>query len=180
MKLLLMTCVFLATLGPGSAAARESSDLSLRSSCCTAPMRWGTRHDLRDARISIRTRDGGAVLLLTDEVVAVQLSDRALRDLRREMRDKEDEDDDSALARAIKVAVLSGVRELLSNSAECPVREVGDVEYRNGHLIITTRDDETIFDDMELSDHEVMDDFAPSDARAFVRAFRRLEAERRR
>jgi hypothetical protein len=118
--------------------------------------------------------------VLTDEVAAVQLSDRVMRKVRRELRSERNSDDDHAIARAIKVAVLSTVSNLLDHSAECPVRELRDVEYRHGRLIFVTEDGERLFENMNVNDDEVMSGFTESDARAYVRAFRRLKAERRR
>jgi hypothetical protein len=106
--------------------------------------------------------------------VAVQLSDRTLRDVRRELRDKEDEED-NALARAVMAVVMSGVRSLLDHSAECPIRDLRDVEYRHGRLVFTTEDGEQMFSNMDVNDCEVMEGFSGDDARAFVREFHRAK-----
>ena len=58
------------------------------------------------ARFAITTEDGGTVLLLTDDRVAMQLSDRTLHKVKHKLRDQENDDDDGALGHAIKVAVL--------------------------------------------------------------------------
>src|SRR5207247_10052580 len=103
--------------------------------------------------------------------VAIQLSDRVLHKVNRKMRDADDEDD-NALGRAIKTAVLSGVRSLLNHSAECDIRDIAKADYRDGELILTARNGERIFASTEIGDEDVMHNFSESDARAFVRRLR--------
>src|SRR5262249_45722876 len=93
---------------------------------CDPPARWSARHDPEDARFAITTENGEVTLLLTHDVVAMQLSDHTFHHVDRELRKKErdHEDDDNPIAEAISTAILSGVRALLDHSAECPIREV--------------------------------------------------------
>jgi hypothetical protein len=138
-----------------------------------------SRHDWRDARLAITPETGEVVLILTDDVIAVQLSDRTLRRVRREMKNEEDEGDDAVLAHAIKIAVLSSVRALLSSSAEYPIRELRDVEYRNGRLIFTRTNGERLLQHMHMNGRDLMAGFAESDARQFVDEFHRVQARSR-
>ena len=144
-------------------------------SCCGDPVRWAARHDLDQARIAITTQDGQVTLLLTEKVVALQLSERTLHRLDRKMRNHEDQD--SPLARAIQTAVIESVRALLDHSAECPTRELRDVTYRDGSLVFTTRAGKPVFDDMEIDDSQVLEAFSARDARDFLREFRRLKEQ---
>jgi hypothetical protein len=183
MKTLSLALLLLvAAPAPGaSARSHESDDCGIETHCCDFPTRWGPRHATHDARIAVTTEDGDATLVLTDELVAVQLSDRKYHDISRKLRDKEDgndENDDNPLAIAIKTAVFSGVRSMLAHSAECPIRELRSVEYRDGRLIFITRDDDRIFRGMRIDDQNVMDGFSEKDARAFVREFVRAAARR--
>ena len=169
---LALACVLLSALTAGVVLACDSGlkSSSIHSSCCSPPARWGARHDMRDARIAIRTRSGETVLLLTDDVAAIQLSDRVMHKLHRKLRDEEDSGEDNVLAHAIKIAVLGGVRSLLDHSAECPIRDLRDVDYRKGRLILVTEDGDRVFDDIDVNDEDVMSSFTERDARAFVRA----------
>jgi hypothetical protein len=151
---------------------------TIRASCCDPPARWAPRHDAEEARFVIKSREGHSVLLLTDEVVALQLSDRTLRDFRREIRNEQEEEEDNVLSHAIKSAVLSGVRTLFNKSAECPVRHLRDVEYRNERLVVITKDGEHLFENVEVNDEDVLSSFSERDAKAFVREFRKLKAAR--
>ena len=114
-------------------------------------------------------------LLLTDRVVAIQLSDRTLHRVERKLH-REREDQDNPIAQAIEAVVLGGVRTMLHHSAECRIRDLSDVEYRDGELVLVTQNGETLFENMEINKGEVMQGFSEPDARAFVREFRRLKA----
>jgi hypothetical protein len=143
------------------------------------PARWSARHDPEDARFAMTTQNGEVTLLLTRSVVAMQLSDRTFHHIDRKLRqkDREIDDDDNPLADAIRTAVLSSVRALLDHSAECPIRDVKDVDYRGGEMIFTLNNGERLFRHVELDDTNVMENFSASDARAFVQEFRRLKSQ---
>src|SRR5262249_22986425 len=85
----------------------------MSSSCCKTPARWADRHDVGDSRIAITTHGDEATLLLTDDVVALQLSNRLFHDVTRNLRKAEKEDDENVLAQVLKSAVLGSVRALL-------------------------------------------------------------------
>jgi hypothetical protein len=179
MKTLSLALFLLIALpAPGaSARSHDGDECGIETSCCDFPTRWGPRHTARDARIAVTTEDGDATLVLTDECVAVQLSDRKYHDIQRKLRCKEDGDDDDSdnpLAIAIKTAVFSGVRSMLAHSAECPIRELKSVEYRDGRLIFITRDDDRIFRGMSIDDRNVMEGFSDKDALAFVHEFQKV------
>jgi len=143
------------------------------------PARWSARHEPEDARFAITTQNGEVTLLLTRNVVAMQLSDRTFHRVDRELRKKERESDeqDNPLADAIVTAVVSGVRALLDHSAECPIRDVKDVDYRGSELVLTLNNGERLFRHVELDDTNVMQNFSASDARAFVMEFRRAKSQ---
>ena len=155
--------------------ACDKQHSSFNSDCCESPARWASRHDTRDARFVINTEGGQASLLITNSVIAVQLSDKTLNKLHRKFRESENEDTDNALGHAIKVAVFSAVRVALDHSAECPIRDIRDVDYHNGRLVITTDSGRSLFDDMDVSDEDVLASFSEHDALAFVKEFRRAK-----
>jgi hypothetical protein len=144
-----------------------------------SPARPGPRHDLRDARYAITTTDDVASLLLTRRVVALQLTERALGIIGREM-DEDDEDGDGGfIGRFVASVVKSSVRTVLRRSLEIPIDDVRSVDYRNGRLVITTEDDDRVFDQVEVNDTDVMESFSRRDAEEFVRQFRALKARSR-
>ena len=130
-------------------------------------------HDLRDSRIAITTQDQNAVLLLTDRVVAVQLSDHLLGRVDRKFREKRDEA--GVLGNVIEDAVFSTVRSVLHHSVECPVSRIRDADYRDGRLELTGYDGELIFGSIDVHDRDMMENFSPRDAQAFVKEFQRLK-----
>lgn len=175
MKTLLSILILLLALPFVAFAGSKERGTRISTECCDEPERWGPRHDPADARLAIHTEDRASTLILTSEVVAVQLSDRAMRELRRKSKDEEDEDE-NALSRAIKSAVLSGVRSMLDHSAEVPLRQLQTADYRDGRLIFTTRKGERVLDGIDVNDRDVMESFSERDAKAFVHEFRRMKA----
>jgi len=179
MKLALAALVLLTLLPAGPAPAHESRGVRVSRFDCDDPLRWGPRHDASRSRLAITTEDGKVTLVLTDRVVAFQLSDRTLRKLDREIRrERHEDEDDGVIGEAIKAAVLGTVRSALAHSAECPVRELRDVRYEDGRLVFVTRDGSRLFEQFEVDDTSALEAFDPRDARAFVREFHRLKAER--
>ena len=136
---------------------------------------WSDRLDPGDARIAITTEDDGMTLLLTDEVVAFQLSNRALRKAHRELREAEHESD-NWFASVIVTTVAATVRNLLDHSFVCDVRDLRDVSYEDGHLVFIGRDGSLVFGDGEACDSDVTSAFSERDAKRFVREFRRVKA----
>jgi hypothetical protein len=143
------------------------------------PARWAPRHDSRQARYVITSRDGKVDLLLTPTAVAFQLSDRKMDTLERELRDEQNADVDNALCSAVKTAVLAGVRVLLKHSAECSIRDLRDVDFRDGGLMFVSRDGDQVFAQLEDNKGDLLASFPESEARAFVREFRKLKAASR-
>jgi hypothetical protein len=178
MRPLLLAAVAFLTLPPALASACNTGITHVSTRCCDPPARWATRHDPRDARIAITRNDGEATLLLTNEVVAVQLSDRALHKVRRKLRDTQD-DDDNPLGAVIRTVVYTTVRSLVDHSVEVPLRDIRDVAYRDGQLRITARNGEPLFDDVDVDDCSATHGYAERDARAFVREYQRVRPRMR-
>ncbi len=139
-------------------------------------VRWCERVSPGDAVLAIDSEDGDVTLLLTRDRVAMQLSDRTLHRIGRELRreERERDDDDCALAVAIKSVVLHSVSALLDHSAVCPLRELRDVTYEDGELVFTTRGGDHVFQHFAVHDERATRAFSERDARAFVSAFHRL------
>ena len=171
--------LMLAALLPAGAALAHDHHVNIGSCEVREPLEWGARHDLARARFAMLTEDRAAALVLTRDRVAVQLSDRALRDLDREISREKGDEDGGVIADAIKGAILGSVRALLDHSLECPVEDLRDVRYRDGRLILITEDGDRIFEDLNINDHEVLEGFSEHDALAFVREFRRAKERSR-
>ena len=146
-------------------------------SCRDKYVRLRDHQDVADAVVSIDSRNGKVTLLMTERVVAFQLSDRTLNRVRRELRAKreEQEEQDNWFAAAIVTAVAGTVNELIDTSVQCRIRDLRDVSYRDGRLVFTTRDGRQIFEDVDMDDSDVLASFTERDAQKFVREFRALK-----
>ena len=142
-----------------------------------SPARLAPRHSLAEARHAITTTNNVASLLLTRDAVAMQLTDRTLGEIGREFDDEARES--GVFARLVSNVVRGSVQTMLRRSVEYPVRDLRSVEYAGGRLVFTTEEGERIFEDVEVNGTEVMESFAPGDARAFVREFNALKARLR-
>jgi hypothetical protein len=169
----------LLTLVPAPAALAHRHHAVVSGLCCQnldSPVFWASRCDVECARFAITSQNKSVDLVLSRRAVALQLSDRVMHKLDRELRHAGDEDEDEGfLADAIKSAVIGGVRALLDRSLQCPLDELRDAEYRHGRLILTSEDGERVFASIEIDDDSVMESFSERDAHAFVREFRRLK-----
>jgi hypothetical protein len=182
MRTATLTLLLAALLPAGAALAHDhhAGSGGMHASTVKPPVEWGARHDLARARFAILTEDRAAALVLTRDLVAVQLSDQTLRKLDREIaREKDQDEEDGLIAQVIKSAVLGSVRTLLDHSLECPIEDLRDVRYRDGRLILITEDGDRVFEDLNINDHEVLEGFSEHDALAFVREFRRAKERSR-
>lgn len=128
----------------------------------------GPRHDVHDARLVITTRDGSTSLLLTNETVAVQLSDRALTGV----KTKDD-------ANFLEELIVSGVRLAIQKSVEYPIANIRSAEIREGVLVLTNDQNKPVFDAMKVNGTDVLRSFSSADAARFVNAFRAAKAKKR-
>jgi hypothetical protein len=152
----------------GVASAESNLSISLSSDDDLATM--GPRRDVRDARVAIRTRDRSTMLLLMNDVVAVQLSDAALAKLQSE---KKNED-----AGFFEELFTAGVRIAIGKSVEYPLANIRSVEYRDGVLHLVNAKNEPVFAELKVNGTDVLRDFSSADAARFINAFR-AEASRR-
>jgi len=138
---------------------------------------WSDRCDPGDARLAITSEDDQVMLLITDRDVVMQLSNRTLHRVRRELRDAGREQN-NVLAAAIVTAVAGTVRELLESSFVCHVSDLRDVTYEDGRLVFTGRNGRQVFGNVHVDDTDVTAAFSERDARRFVREFHRVQAGR--
>lgn len=142
-----------------------------------SPARPGPRHSPREARAYITTSDDVATLLLTRDVLAMQLTERTLQRIAREAGDEDD--DDGFFGRLVANVVRSSLTSVLRHSIQVPIEDIRSVDYRGGRILIVTEEGDRIFDEVEVNDSDVMEHFSRRDAEAFVREFRALKARSR-
>jgi len=128
-----------------------------------------SRRNPRTAQLAITSRDGSTVLMLTKDVVAMQLSDAALAKLEAEKK-KEDRN-------FLEELLLAGVEIAIGKSMEYPLSDL-EADYRNGALTFTNDKNEAIFTEVKVNGVDVMRNFAPADAQRFANAVRAANAKR--
>jgi hypothetical protein len=165
------TVLGLAAISATAPAARATS-LSLSGD----HVHLARHQDLAAARTAITTEDGKVTMVLTNRVVAIQLSDRTLHRVRRDLREKQEDQQDNVLASVIVKVVTRTVGEVIDHSFACCVRNLRDVSYEDGRLVFTGRNGRRVFEDADVCDTDVLAAFSPKDARNFVSEFRRLKA----
>jgi hypothetical protein len=174
----------LAALATFPVASITPARADCKSSCSIFGLRdqsarLAPRQNARDAEVAINTENGEVTLLLTRDVVALQLSDRTLRKIRRDLRENDGEEtDDGMLGQVIRTAVFSIVSGALTHSVEYPLSELRDVKYEDGELVLRTQDGDRLFHKVEINDTPVFRSFSAEDARDFVREFQRLKPAR--
>jgi hypothetical protein len=125
----------------------------------------GARHEGREARVVVGTRNGGAVVMLLDNLVAVQLSDAALAAVAPEKD-----------ANFFEEWVVAGVRMAVKKSVEYPLAHIRSAEVRDGVLVLTNDEGKPVFNDIKVNGSIVTRDLTPADAARFVDAFQAAKA----
>lgn len=164
------TCALVLLLSASVAFAGEQKKqqgISISFDSDDARTKLASRHDPKQARLAVMTRNGAAMLLLRNDVVAVQLSDAALD----KIETKED-------ANFLEEWLAAGVRMAVKKSVEYPVASIRSAELRNGVLVLTNDQGEPVFDNVTVNGSNVTHDLSPADAARFVNAFRQVKARR--
>jgi len=181
--LLVLLLFFTATIASAGAEHRGdgNTNLTLTTKGVDPPAHWAPRQDRDDARFVITSENRDAELILTSDVVALQLTDRALKRVRRQLRSANDNADDNAGNPIgwFESAVLATVSSFLDQSAECPLHALRDVRYVDGRLEFTTTKGARLFEHMDVDSSDILGGFSENDARQFVTEFHRAKGSTR-
>lgn len=132
-----------------------------------------SRMKLSDAKVAITTRAESVDLLLTNEMIVLQFTDSFLDQISDEIEGNNESNEASAIGEILRSALSSGIRTMLDHGIGIPLYEISKIYYENGRLIILNMKEEELFEDLDVNDKQVMEDFTRRDARRFV-----AEAER--
>lgn len=132
-----------------------------------------SRVDHSDAKAAITTQSESVDLLLMNEMIVMQFTDSFLDQISDEIEGKNESNEASAIGEILRSALSSGIRTMLDHGIGIPLHEISEIYYENGRLMILNMKEEEIFEDLDVDDNQVMEDFTPRDARRFV-----AEAER--
>ncbi|NBC65674.1 MAG: hypothetical protein GVY07_08500 [Bacteroidetes bacterium] len=124
------------------------------------------RMDTSDAEASITNKANTVDLMIHDNWLVIQFTDRYLENLQEEIHGKDEEE--SVVAEVIRSMVGSGVRTLLDRAISISMDDISDIHYRDGTLKIYDQEGALIFEDFEIDDVSIMQDFKARDARRFV------------
>jgi hypothetical protein len=164
-KLALSALVLLA-----AAHTAVAGDISIGLSSNDSRVELASRRNPRNAQLAITSRDGSTVLMLTKDVVAMQLSDAALAKLEAEEK-KED-------LNFLEELILAGVQLAVGKSMEYPLANM-KADYRNGALFFANEKNEPIFTEVKVNGVEILKNFSAADASRFVAAVRAAQSRSR-
>lgn len=162
---LLFSMILMAAFAPFQVNAQHSVTLST-SEEMDADFISRVAHD--DAIAVLTTREGSVDLLLTNEMIVLQFTDRFLKETTAEIESSDDLKEASILGDMFRSMISSGVRTLLNNALAIPLHEIENIYYQNDRLVIVNRQGETILEEIEVNDVRVMEDFPRWDAMKFV------------
>ena len=120
----------------------------------------GPRRNVHEAKLAITTRDGSTELLLLNDVVAVQLTDKSIA----RVKPKDDN--------IFEELVASGVQVMLRRAVEYPIAHIRLVDVRDGVLTMVNDKNQPVFTDIKINGANVLRSVSPTDAARFVAAFR--------
>lgn len=117
----------------------------------------------------ITNSDESVNLMVAQTGIAIQFSDKFLNDLDDEILNSKNENNEAnAFEKAIRAMVGSGVRTLLDHAILIPFYELSSVRYDDGRIHVTDVNGKDIFEDLEINDKQIMEDFSRRDSRRFV------------
>jgi hypothetical protein len=125
------------------------------------------------AESAIVTTDGMVYLLLTEKEIVIQFSDKKLDQIAADIDNEEMSMDESHFGTVLRTMVSSGIRTLLDRGLAIPLYEIGEISYNSGRLIILNMQGKEIFEDLEIDNQPVMEQFSRRDARGFISAVER-------
>ncbi len=151
----------------GTALARDGINISLSSDDSRTQL--GERHDVRDAHITIATKDRAVVLMLVNDVVAMQLSEETMKELDAEQKKKD--------TNFLEDLVLAGVKLAIGKSIEYPVTSIKALDYTNDGLRVIGADNKPVFTELKVNGNDVMRSFSRNDVIRFASAWRAAKAK---
>ncbi len=128
--------------------------------------------------ISISNDEDEVDLVLTTESVYLQLSAEKLAEIKAEFDDERADEEDNALASAIKNVVLDNVEKFLQERIEYPLDEIESMYWDDGEIVIEVEDENFFsFDDIQGDDGNILETFDEVDALEFIAAYEKIRGE---
>ncbi len=125
--------------------------------------------------ISISNNENEVDLVLTTESLYLQLSAEKLAEIQAEFDDERADEEDNALASAIKNMVLDNVEKFLQERIEYSLDEIESMYWDDGEIVIEVEDENFIsFDDVHGDDGNILETFDEEHALEFIEAFEKI------
>ncbi|MCZ6686417.1 MAG: hypothetical protein O7C69_01805 [Gammaproteobacteria bacterium] len=125
--------------------------------------------------ISISNNKNEVDLVLTTESLYLQLSAEKLAEIQAEFDDERADEEDNALASAIKNMVLDNVEKFLQERIEYSLDEIESMYWDDGEIVIEVEDENFIsFDDVHGDDGNILETFDEEHALEFIEAFEKI------
>ena len=125
--------------------------------------------------ISISNNENEVDLVLTTESLYLQLSAEKLAEIQAEFDDERADEEDNALASAIKNMVLDNVEKFLQERIEYSLDEIESIYWDDGEIVIEVEEENFIsFDDVHGDDGNILETFDEEHALEFIEAFEKI------
>lgn len=158
----LITVALLAAATP--AAAQTSKVVVNGTTHEDSIVRVIDRVEVKKSTFHILNRKQDTAMLVRDGAIVVQLTDKGLKHMKREIK-KEGE---SALGKILHAAMAGAVAEFLDHGMEYQLSDLKQARYENGAIVLIRKSGERVFEDMEINGEQVMESFSRADSERFV------------
>jgi len=102
--------------------------------------------------------------------LVIQLTNEGLDAISNEISNPEKDEEASLLGDLFRSVLSTSLYNLLDHGIAIPLNDIKSAEYKNGELRIYTKDNEILFEDFDMNDKELIDDFKRSDAIRFAKS----------
>lgn len=126
------------------------------------------RFSLSDAELSISNQDKSIDLILTNDAIAFQFTENYLSEIADEIEGSDYMHDSASFAQIFKSVISKSVHSLLDRAISIPLIEIKQISYDSGKIVIINKEGEELFNDFEINDKQIMEDFSKRDAKRFV------------
>jgi hypothetical protein len=126
------------------------------------------RRPLTHSIFHIVSVDGTEALLLTDSTIVAQLTDAGLARTSTGIDSGTTSKDVPLAGRMIAGMVGGLLKPMFDHAIEYDLSDLDQASYSGGRLVLRSRDGTDVFGDTDFFGRQVMENFAPADAREFA------------
>ena len=126
------------------------------------------RLPLTAANFSITNVQQEAALLLMDSTIILQMTDRGLDRLRKDV--KKESTKEPNILKSLLTSVLAGsIVTMLDHGVEYSLRDLKEARVVEGKLVLESKSGERIFESVQINDNKVLETFSEKEARRFAK-----------